>query len=86
MVINTRFLRDVRLGKYQEEGSDAPPLGERVLVLGGIEVDHRYGLAGHSDGDVALYREAVRRGLRYYVHFLNGPTDHAIRLMLVWTI
>ena len=45
VLINTRFLRDVRLGKYdsgyiQTPGSDeAPPtLGDRVLVLGGGNV------------------------------------------------
>jgi heterodisulfide reductase subunit A-like polyferredoxin len=39
VVINTRFLRDVRLGKYQNgKETDAAPLGDRVLVLGGGNV------------------------------------------------
>ncbi len=38
VLINTHFLRDVRLGKYQNGASDAPPLGQRVLVLGGGNV------------------------------------------------
>ncbi len=38
VLVNTHFLRDVRLGKYTTPGSDAPPLGERVMVLGGGNV------------------------------------------------
>ncbi len=38
VLINTHFLRDVRLGKYQNGASDAPTLGARVLVLGGGNV------------------------------------------------
>jgi heterodisulfide reductase subunit A-like polyferredoxin len=44
VLINTRFLRDVRLGKYQytngilHTAEDAPPLGKNVLVLGGGNV------------------------------------------------
>jgi heterodisulfide reductase subunit A-like polyferredoxin len=39
VLINTRFLRDVRLGKYTDGGeSDAPPLGQKVMVLGGGNV------------------------------------------------
>jgi heterodisulfide reductase subunit A-like polyferredoxin len=38
VVINTHFLRDVRLGKYNNGAKDAPPLGQRVLVLGGGNV------------------------------------------------
>ncbi len=39
VLINTRFLRDVRLGKYTDDGADdAPPLGQKVMVLGGGNV------------------------------------------------
>ncbi|NPV67712.1 MAG: FAD-dependent oxidoreductase [Anaerolineae bacterium] len=38
VLINTHFLRDVRLGRYAGGGTDAPPLGQRVLVLGGGNV------------------------------------------------
>jgi len=38
VVINTHFLRDVRLGKYNDDMQDAPPLGQRVVVLGGGNV------------------------------------------------
>jgi heterodisulfide reductase subunit A-like polyferredoxin len=44
VLINTRFLRDVRLGKYRRNGGnvealdDAAPLGKNVLVLGGGNV------------------------------------------------
>ncbi|NTU62457.1 MAG: FAD-dependent oxidoreductase, partial [Chloroflexi bacterium] len=38
VVINTHFLRDVRLGKYNDGEKDAPPLGQRVVVLGGGNV------------------------------------------------
>jgi heterodisulfide reductase subunit A-like polyferredoxin len=50
VLISTHFLRDVRLGKYQNGGGDAPPLGQKVLVLGG----------GNVAVDVA--RSAVRLG------------------------
>ncbi len=50
VLINTHFLRDVRLGRYQDGAGDAPPLGQRVLVLGG----------GNVAIDVA--RSAVRLG------------------------
>lgn len=52
VLINTHFLRDVRLGKYSSGTQDAPPLGQRVLVLGG--------------GNVAIdcARSAVRLGRR----------------------
>ncbi|MEN8240662.1 MAG: FAD-dependent oxidoreductase [Chloroflexota bacterium] len=48
VVINTHFLRDVRLGKY--DNGEAMPLGEKVLILGG--------------GNVAIdcARSAVRMG------------------------
>lgn len=37
-------------------GYDAHQLSEnRKLVLGGIEVPHTHGLAGHSDGDAVLH-------------------------------
>lgn len=39
VLINTLFLRDVRLGRYENgAGNSAPPLGQRVLVLGGGNV------------------------------------------------
>lgn len=38
VIINTHFLRDIRLGKYSNNNGDAPPLGENVLVLGGGNV------------------------------------------------
>ena len=44
VLINTNFLRDVRLDKYQRNdggeinSTDAPPLGKNVLVLGGGNV------------------------------------------------
>ncbi|NDJ74957.1 MAG: FAD-dependent oxidoreductase, partial [Chloroflexi bacterium] len=51
VLINTRFLRDVRLGRYENgQGNGAPPLGQRVLVLGG----------GNVAIDVA--RSAIRMG------------------------
>jgi 2-C-methyl-D-erythritol 2,4-cyclodiphosphate synthase len=43
---------DVRIGS----GYDAHVLSEGVpLVLGGVELDHTRGLAGHSDGDVIAH-------------------------------
>ena len=37
-------------------GFDAHPLVEgRLLVLGGVQVPHRHGLSGHSDGDVLCH-------------------------------
>jgi len=39
VLVNTHFLRDVRLGKYRPSPEGAsPPLGKRVLVLGGGNV------------------------------------------------
>ena len=64
VLINTRFLRDVRLGKYENGGSDgAPPLGEQVLVLGG--------------GNVALdcARTAVRLGKEVHLACLESRED-----------
>ena len=61
VIINTRFLRDVRLGKYQsQEPTDAPALGERVLVLGG--------------GNVAIdcARSAVRLGKEVHLACLES--------------
>jgi heterodisulfide reductase subunit A-like polyferredoxin len=57
VVINTHFLRDVRLGRY-EDGS-AEPLGDRVLVLGG--------------GNVAIdcARSAVRLGKEVHLACLE---------------
>jgi heterodisulfide reductase subunit A-like polyferredoxin len=64
VIINTRFLRDVRLGKYQDENqTDAPPLGERVLVLGG--------------GNVAIdcARSAVRLGKEVHLACLESREE-----------
>ncbi len=64
VVINTRFLRDVRLGKYQAGSeSDAPPLGESVLVLGG--------------GNVAIdcARSAIRLGKEVFLACLESRSE-----------
>lgn len=64
VLINTRFLRDVRLGRYQKDGSDqAPDLGERVLVLGG--------------GNVAVdcARTAVRLGKEVHLACLESRSE-----------
>ena len=66
VLINTRFLRDVRLGKYQvtsdglQSDPDAPQLGKHVLVLGG----------GNVAIDVA--RSAVRLGCQVSMACLEG--------------
>ncbi len=59
VLINTHFLRDVRLGRYQDGAGDAPPLGQRVLVLGG----------GNVAIDVA--RSAVRLGREVHLACLE---------------
>lgn len=59
VLINTHFLRDVRLGRYQDGADDAPPLGQRVLVLGG----------GNVAIDVA--RSAVRLGREVHLACLE---------------
>ncbi len=59
VLINTHFLRDVRLGRYGP-GGDAPPLGQRVLVLGG----------GNVAIDVA--RSAVRLGREVHLACLES--------------
>lgn len=64
VIINTRFLRDVRLGKYQNgEKTDAPPLGDRILVLGG--------------GNVAIdcARTAVRLGKEVHLACLESRSE-----------
>jgi len=63
VIINTRFLRDVRLGKYEDEASDAPPLGDRILILGG--------------GNVAIdcARTAVRLGKEVHLACLESRPD-----------
>ncbi|MFN2222083.1 MAG: FAD-dependent oxidoreductase, partial [Candidatus Promineifilaceae bacterium] len=76
VLINTHFLRDVRLGKYEAGGesagnaeadgkavSTAPPLGERVLVLGG--------------GNVAIdcARSAVRLGKEVHLACLESRAE-----------
>ncbi len=60
VLINTHFLRDVRLGKYTDGSNDAPPLGQRVLVLGG----------GNVAIDVA--RSAVRLGREVHLACLES--------------
>ena len=61
VLINTQFLRDVRLGKYENGGArDAPPLGRRVLVLGG----------GNVAIDVA--RSAIRLGREVHLACLES--------------
>jgi NADPH-dependent glutamate synthase beta subunit-like oxidoreductase/NAD-dependent dihydropyrimidine dehydrogenase PreA subunit len=61
VLINTHFLRDVRLGRYKDE--TAEPLGERVLVLGG--------------GNVAIdcARSAVRLGKEVHLACLEGRDE-----------
>jgi heterodisulfide reductase subunit A-like polyferredoxin len=59
VLINTHFLRDVRLGRYGP-GGDAPPLGQRVLVLGG----------GNVAIDVA--RSALRLGREVHLACLES--------------
>lgn len=45
-------MAEIRIGT----GYDAHALAEGVpLVLGGVEIDHPSGLAGHSDGDVIAH-------------------------------
>ena len=60
VLVNTHFLRDVRLGKYSTEAEGAPELGERVLVLGG----------GNVAFDCA--RTAVRLGREVELACLEG--------------
>jgi heterodisulfide reductase subunit A-like polyferredoxin len=38
VIINTHFLRDVRLGRYDDPGPNVPKLGHKVVVLGGGNV------------------------------------------------
>ncbi len=72
VLINTHFLRDVRLGRYEangkaktgdEAGGSVPPLGDRVLVLGG--------------GNVAIdcARSAVRLGKEVHLACLEGRQE-----------
>ena len=64
VLINTRFLRDVRLGRYNgESAGEAPSLGDRVLVLGG--------------GNVALdcARTAVRLGKEVHLACLESREE-----------
>jgi len=57
VLVNTHFLRDVRLGRYTN--ADAPPLGKKILVLGG--------------GNVAIdcARSAVRLGCEVHMACLE---------------
>jgi NADPH-dependent glutamate synthase beta subunit-like oxidoreductase/NAD-dependent dihydropyrimidine dehydrogenase PreA subunit len=68
VLINTRFLRDVRLGKYESGSDDGPnrnvsPLGNRVLVLGG--------------GNVAIdcARSAIRLGKEVHLACLESREE-----------
>jgi len=63
VLINTRFLRDVRLGKYESGSTDVPPLGDRVLVLGG--------------GNVAIdcARSAIRLGKEVHLACLESREE-----------
>jgi heterodisulfide reductase subunit A-like polyferredoxin len=67
VLINTHFLRDVRLNRYGEQGDpleeDVPELGEHVLVLGG--------------GNVAIdcARTAIRLGREVSMAFLESQEE-----------
>ncbi len=63
VLINTHFLRDLRLGKYEDDTAERSALGERVLVLGG--------------GNVALdcARSAVRLGADVQVACLEARSQ-----------
>ena len=63
VLINTHFLRDVRLGKYEDDAKDVPELGQQVLVLGG--------------GNVAIdcARSAVRLGREVHLASLEGREE-----------
>lgn len=63
VLVNTHFLRDVRLGKYENGGDEVPKLGERVLVLGG--------------GNVAIdcARSAVRMGKEVHLACLESGEE-----------
>ncbi len=63
VLINTHFLRDVRLGRYDDGGADAPELGQRVLVLGG----------GNVAIDVA--RSAIRLGREVHLACLEDRDE-----------
>ena len=60
VLVNTHFLRDIRLGAYQPGSQKARQLGERILVLGG--------------GNVAMdcARSAVRLGKKVEIACLEG--------------
>ncbi|MBE9473984.1 MAG: FAD-dependent oxidoreductase [Chloroflexi bacterium] len=61
VLINTHFLRDVRLGKYDQE--DTTPIGKNVLVLGG----------GNVAIDVA--RSAIRLGCQVSLACLESRQE-----------
>ena len=63
VLVNTHFLRDVRLGKYQNGGPKIQELGQRVLVLGG--------------GNVAIdcARSAVRLGREVHLACLESREE-----------
>ena len=63
VLVNTHFLRDVRLGKYETAGNGRSQLGRRVLVLGG--------------GNVAIdcARTAVRLGKEVHLACLESREE-----------
>jgi len=63
VLVNTHFLRDVRLGRYTDGKGEIPPLGKRVLVLGG--------------GNVAIdcARTAVRLGSQVHLACLEKRAE-----------
>ncbi|MBN1963678.1 MAG: FAD-dependent oxidoreductase, partial [Anaerolineae bacterium] len=63
VLINTHFLRDVRLGRYDNGAGEAPPLGQRVLVLGG----------GNVAIDVA--RSTIRMGREVHLACLESREE-----------
>jgi len=67
VLINTHFLRDIRLNRYSQDGhpteESVPPLGQRVLVLGG--------------GNVAIdcARSAIRLGREVHLACLEDREE-----------
>ncbi|MCM8788708.1 MAG: hypothetical protein NC907_02840, partial [Candidatus Omnitrophica bacterium] len=53
-----------------DHGKKAVKLTE-YLVSKGISVG-----AGHTSATYHQFKEAIKAGLKYFVHFLNGPTGH----------
>ena len=46
---------EIRVGTGYDAHAFAPEGTERSLILGGVEVPHTRGLAGHSDADVLIH-------------------------------